>query len=118
MEALCVEHQTNLAKDADSKTLGEWTGVCKNDWQRKWIRWLTTAGNRLRPVAKSLRLRMSSKSKSSVINEQILRIQLIKKCKITHLMVKVMEAAPTKRSFEILVTVTKLGGTPHNSFLL
>lgn len=75
MEALCVEHQTNLAKDADSKTPGEWTGVCKNDWQRKWISLLQfiihslvysytqfiTAVNQLRPVAKRLRLRMSSK---------------------------------------------------------
>mmetsp|Transcript_96387 Transcript_96387/g.133675 ORF Transcript_96387/g.133675 Transcript_96387/m.133675 type:complete len:145 (-) Transcript_96387:55-489(-) len=31
VEALCQEHQINLMKVVDNKTLGEWVGLCKLD---------------------------------------------------------------------------------------
>lgn len=58
---------------------------------------------------------MSSKSKSSAINEQILKIRLIKKSKITYLIFKVIGTAPVKWGFEILVTMAKLDDTAHGS---
>jgi len=35
IEALCAEHNINIIKVADSKTLGEWVGLCKLDKEAK-----------------------------------------------------------------------------------